>query len=101
LLEFKPMSAQALPVSSSRPSITVRRAKPEDASACGRVCFDAFYKISTDHGFEPVSVMQGTPPRKRLKGAWSGRREFRMLRIVIACVCKFMGMIERASCRML
>jgi GNAT superfamily N-acetyltransferase len=202
------LSAQALPVSSSRPSITVRRAKPEDASACGRVCFDAFYKISTDHGFppidfpssdvavcllrmmfshpgfycvvaesdgclvgsncldersaiaglgpitvdpriqnrgvgrklmeavlmrarernfagvrllqsafhnrslalysrlgfdarEPVSVMQGTPPRKGLKGAWSGRREFRMLRIVIACVCKFMGMIERASCRML
>jgi GNAT superfamily N-acetyltransferase len=33
------------------PSITIRRAKPEDAPVCGKVCFDAFYKISTSHGF--------------------------------------------------
>jgi hypothetical protein len=45
------MSAQALSVPANGPSITIRRAKPEDAPACGRVCFDAFYKISTDHGF--------------------------------------------------
>ena len=47
------MSAQALSVPLGDPSITVRRAKIEDAPVCGRVCYDAFYKISTDHGFPP------------------------------------------------
>jgi GNAT superfamily N-acetyltransferase len=47
------MSAQALPIPPGGPSITVRRAKPEDAIVCGRVCFDAFYRISTNHGFPP------------------------------------------------
>ena len=47
------MSAQAPSVPPGGPSITVRRAKPEDAPVCGRVCFDAFYKISTNHGFPP------------------------------------------------
>jgi hypothetical protein len=47
------MSAQVLSVLSGGPSITVRRAKIEDAPVCGRVCYDAFYKISTDHGFPP------------------------------------------------
>ena len=47
------MSAQALSVPPGDPSITVRRAKIEDAPVCGRVCYDAFYKISTDHGFPP------------------------------------------------
>ena len=41
------MSAQALSVPPGGPSITIRRAKPEDASVCGRICFDAFYRIST------------------------------------------------------
>jgi len=47
------MSAQALSVPPGGPSITVRRAKIEDAPVCGRVCYDAFYKISADHGFPP------------------------------------------------
>jgi GNAT superfamily N-acetyltransferase len=47
------MSTQALPVPPRGASIAVRRARPEDAPACGRVCFDAFYRISTDHGFPP------------------------------------------------
>jgi len=47
------MSAQALSVPPGGPSIPVRRAKPEDAPVCGRVCFDAFYRISTNHGFPP------------------------------------------------
>ena len=47
------MSAQALSVPPSGSSITIRRANPEDASVCGRVCFDAFYRISTNHGFPP------------------------------------------------
>jgi hypothetical protein len=37
------MSGQTLPVPPGAPSITIRRAKPEDAPVCGRVCFDAFY----------------------------------------------------------
>jgi GNAT superfamily N-acetyltransferase len=40
-------------VPSDSPPVVVRRAIPEDAAACGQVCFDAFYKISTDHGFPP------------------------------------------------
>jgi GNAT superfamily N-acetyltransferase len=33
--------------------ITVRRATPEDAAVCGRICYDAFTKISTEHAFPP------------------------------------------------
>src|SRR5712671_5202362 len=33
--------------------IHIRRARPEDAPICGRVCYEAFYKISTNHGFPP------------------------------------------------
>jgi GNAT superfamily N-acetyltransferase len=47
------MSPQPLSVPLAGPSITIRRAKPEDASVCGRICFDAFYGISTKHGFPP------------------------------------------------
>jgi len=47
------MSAQGPSVPPSDPSIIIRRAKPEDAQVCGQVCFDAFYGISTNHGFPP------------------------------------------------
>ena len=47
------MSAQAPSVPPGDPSITIRRAKPEDAPRCGQVCFDAFHGISTNHGFPP------------------------------------------------
>jgi GNAT superfamily N-acetyltransferase len=33
--------------------VTIRRAKPEDAAACGQICYEAFYKISTEHNFPP------------------------------------------------
>ncbi len=36
-----------------RASVTIRRARPEDASACGQICYDAFYTISTAHNFPP------------------------------------------------
>lgn len=32
---------------------TFRTAKPEDAEACGKICYDAFTKISNDHNFPP------------------------------------------------
>jgi predicted N-acetyltransferase YhbS len=33
--------------------MTIRTATPEDAEICGQICYDAFYKISTDHNFPP------------------------------------------------
>jgi hypothetical protein len=33
--------------------ITVRRAIPDDTAACGRICYEAFRKISTEHSFPP------------------------------------------------
>jgi predicted N-acetyltransferase YhbS len=35
------------------PPVTIRRAKPEDAAASGKICYEAFHKINTDHGFPP------------------------------------------------
>ena len=45
----------------------IRTAKPEDAGICGQICYDAFYKIGTDHNFPPdvpapdmgVAILQG------------------------------------------
>jgi predicted N-acetyltransferase YhbS len=33
------------------PEIVIRTAAPEDAPACGQICYDAFAAISTAHGF--------------------------------------------------
>jgi GNAT superfamily N-acetyltransferase len=33
--------------------VTVRRAKPEDAPACGQIVYEAFHKIGSDHNFPP------------------------------------------------
>lgn len=33
--------------------MTIRRATPEDASVCGRIAYEAFHKISTEHNFPP------------------------------------------------
>jgi GNAT superfamily N-acetyltransferase len=40
------------PVFDSSP-IAARKARPEDAPVCGRICYEAFTKISTDHAFPP------------------------------------------------
>ena len=34
-------------------TLTIRRAKPEDAVACGKICYEAFHRINTEHGFPP------------------------------------------------
>ena len=34
-------------------AITLRRGTPADAEVCGRICYDAFYAISTAHNFPP------------------------------------------------
>ena len=33
--------------------MVIRTATPEDADICGQICYDAFYKIGTDHNFPP------------------------------------------------
>lgn len=35
----------------TQPEVVVRTAKPEDAPACGQICYDAFAGISKAHGF--------------------------------------------------
>ena len=44
------MSAQP---AQSVEEVTIRRARLEDAQACGQICYDAFVKINADHGFPP------------------------------------------------
>src|SRR5580704_12766550 len=34
-------------------AVTIRRARPEDANACGQICYAAFQKINNDHHFPP------------------------------------------------
>ena len=34
-------------------TVTIRRATPEDAAVCGRICFDAFSAIDAQHNFPP------------------------------------------------
>jgi len=35
------------------PQITIRRATPEDAPACGPICYQAFFDINSAHNFPP------------------------------------------------
>ena len=35
------------------PKITIRRATPEDAPACGPICYQAFFDINSAHNFPP------------------------------------------------
>jgi GNAT superfamily N-acetyltransferase len=41
-----------LPTFDSSP-VAIRKARPEDGAVCGRICYEAFTKISTEHGFPP------------------------------------------------
>ena len=61
------MSGQALNVPETNP-VTVRRAQPEEAVICARICYEAFSKINREHGFPcdfpsaeaPVGVLSST-----------------------------------------
>lgn len=46
------MATLRQPAFNSSP-VAVRKARAEDAAVCGRICYDAFTKISTEHGFPP------------------------------------------------
>jgi len=42
-------------------TVTIRGAKPEDAAASGKICYEAFHKINTEHGFPPdIPSMEAT-----------------------------------------
>jgi predicted N-acetyltransferase YhbS len=34
-------------------AVHIRPAQPDDAPACGKICYEAFHKINTEHGFPP------------------------------------------------
>jgi predicted N-acetyltransferase YhbS len=34
-------------------TFTIRQATPADAAVAGKICFEAFYKINSDHNFPP------------------------------------------------
>jgi predicted N-acetyltransferase YhbS len=48
-------------------TMVIRSATPEDAEICGQICYDAFYKVGTEHNFPPdvpapsvgVDIMRG------------------------------------------
>jgi len=37
--------------SKSQPKVLIRAATPEDSAACGEICYQAFSKLSVEHGF--------------------------------------------------
>ena len=47
------MAARLQPVGIPAERIIVRKAKPEDAEACGKICYAAFATINCKHGFPP------------------------------------------------
>src|ERR1051326_4315980 len=46
------MSGQGMATPQPR-SVAIRMAKPEDATAAGQICYEAFRRINTDHSFPP------------------------------------------------
>lgn len=37
----------------AQPGLVIRQARPEDATVCGQICYEAFHKINADHNFPP------------------------------------------------
>ena len=52
---------QSMSTSQASPAISLRRALPDDAPECARICFDAFYKINADHNFPPEMPERSMP----------------------------------------
>src|ERR1700732_5122436 len=53
------------------PEVTVRPAKPDDISACGQICYDAFSKLSAKHSF-PSDVPDAQTATSILSTLFSG-----------------------------
>ncbi len=47
------LSSHSTSVAKEPAPVVIRTAKPEDVPICGQICYDAFYKINTDHNFAP------------------------------------------------
>ena len=69
---------------STQPGLVIRRATPEDARACGLICYDAFSAINAAHNFpcdfpEPeaaiglMSFMFSSPDCYAVVAEWEGR----------------------------
>jgi predicted N-acetyltransferase YhbS len=60
---------RAVPVSLPQPgTIRVREAQPDDWRECGRICYEAFRTVATQHGFPPdfPTVMAAAEPIRSL-----------------------------------
>src|ERR1700736_77795 len=53
------------------PELTVRAATPDDSSACGQICYDAFSKLSAKHSF-PSDVPDAQTATSILSTLFSG-----------------------------
>src|SRR5271154_4293184 len=49
--ERRTMAGPSQAVDSSEHPLLIRRATPADAEVCGRICFDAFERLSRQHNF--------------------------------------------------
>jgi hypothetical protein len=66
-------------------TLTIRRATLDDAAASATICYDAFYKINTDHGFPPdmaspehvVGIMTMMFGHPGFTASWPKRRPHR------------------------
>ncbi len=45
------MATQSQAFGPKHDSLVVRRATPADADVCGRICFEAFDRLATQHNF--------------------------------------------------
>ena len=46
----------------SQPRVVVRAATADDSAICGKICYEAFSKISSAHGFPCDLPGAGLPP---------------------------------------
>ena len=47
------MTTEIIPASQLYSPATIRRAQPDDVTACAQICYDAFHNINTQHSFPP------------------------------------------------
>jgi predicted N-acetyltransferase YhbS len=40
-------------IAKSAPEVTIRSARPEDAPACGHICYEAFFAVAREHNYPP------------------------------------------------
>lgn len=71
-------------------AVAIRRAKPEDAGVCGKICYEAFAAINTAHGF-PVDFPSQDAPIGMLTMMFASPSMF-------CVVAEFEGRIVGSNC---